>query len=182
MTEARPLREVFADLADSADSAGYQGADPAELLAAHGHPGLPEELVAEAVVSYADTAPAEVAEHLAPFVTAHSAIPVDEPGDTPWFELMSTAPEPEPPDLDSPLETLEFGEDPGLDLDFGAGAGVAAEDVVEVADLPVPEHHAAPAGDDLGWEPMSQEPAGTEHPVDLPDDADTDDDDGDLFD
>ena len=38
-------------------------ADPAEVLRASGHADLPDGLVAEAVVSYADTAPIEVAEH-----------------------------------------------------------------------------------------------------------------------
>ncbi len=173
MTDARPLREVFADLAGQRTAA-----DPAELLAAHGHPDLPEELVAEAVVSYADTAPAEVAEHLAPFVIQHGPIPTGEPADTPWFDLLGTAPEPELSELDSPQQTLEpTGEDPGLDLDFGAGAALDTEVDIEIDDLPeVPdaERHHAPA-DDLGWEPTP-----TEHPVDLPDDVGSED--GDLFD
>lgn len=172
MTEARPLREVFADLA------GNQSADPGELLAAHGHADLPEELVAEAVVSYADTAPAEVAEHLAPYVMSHSAVPTEEPTDTPWFELLGTAPEPTLSDLDSPQETVELDEDPGPGLDFGAGATQDTVGVV-VTDLPaepVTEHHAAPA-EDLGWEPTGAAPLG-EQPIDLPD-HDVDDD---LFD
>jgi hypothetical protein len=172
MTEVRPLREVFAD------SAGQHNADPAELLAAHGHPDLPEELVAEAVVSYADTAPAEVAEHLAPFVIQHGPMPTGEPSDTPWFDLLSTAPEPAPSGLDSPQETLGLADDPGLDLDFGAGATLDTEVDVEIADLsqtPIAEHQPA-APDDFGWEPASQDPAGAGHPVDLPDS------DGDLFD
>lgn len=76
---ARPLRDVFSELVGSADARGAHAADPAGFLAAHGHPALPADLVSEAIVSYADTAPAEVAEHLAPFVIAHSPVPVDEP-------------------------------------------------------------------------------------------------------
>ena len=45
------------------------------VLRASGHADLPDGLVAEAVVSYADTAPIEVAEHLSPFVMANSPVP-----------------------------------------------------------------------------------------------------------
>ncbi len=41
----------------------------------------PPDLVAEAVVNYADTAPVEVAEHLAPFVTANSGVPALDQAD-----------------------------------------------------------------------------------------------------
>jgi hypothetical protein len=176
MTEARPLREVFADLADSP---GPPSTDPAELLAAHGHPDLPAELVAEAVVSYADTVPPEVAEHLAPYVMAHGPIPTGEVADTPWTELLATAPEPELSELDSPDVTDVVDADPADGLDFGAGATPEAiGEHVEAADLPddtVTEHHAGPAGD-LGWEPATDEDAGAEQQVDIPDEGDIDDD------
>ena len=93
MAPARPLRDVFADLIGDPSAAD----DPAALLRDQGHPGLPDHLVAEAVVSYADTAPVEVAEHLAPYVTAHSAVGADPvPGDEPpagWLDLLGTAPD-----------------------------------------------------------------------------------------
>jgi hypothetical protein len=63
----RPLRDVFADLAGQAPGpadAGSAAADPRSLLAEHD--GLPDELLVTAIGSYAGTAPAEVAEHLAP--------------------------------------------------------------------------------------------------------------------
>src|SRR5690606_37616813 len=66
MDATRPLHDVFADLA------GTGHGEPAEVLRANGHGDLPDGLVAEAVVNYADTAPMEVAQHLAPFVRAHS--------------------------------------------------------------------------------------------------------------
>jgi hypothetical protein len=125
MASGRPLHELLADLAGDADAARAHG-DPETYLAANGHPDLPPDLVAEAVVSYADTAPVEVAEHLAPYVTTHSAVPTDEPPAEDWFGLLTTAPA---EDLDA---------DPGLDvaddqpsspdhdraaaLDFGAGS------------------------------------------------------------
>src|SRR5688500_4344332 len=91
MATARPLRDVFADLAGDPDA---HGVDPAELLREHGHADLPDALVAEAVTSFADTAPLEVAEHLAPYVMANSAVPgvagEVEPGG--WLTALADAP------------------------------------------------------------------------------------------
>jgi len=92
MATARPLRDVFADA--TGDEAA-RASDPAELLRASGHEDLPDTLVAEAVTSYADTAPVEVAEHLSQYVMANSAVPgvgteVDPSG---WLEALTTAPE-----------------------------------------------------------------------------------------
>lgn len=125
MASARPLRDVFADLTGGGNTAG----DPDALLRDQGH-ALPEHLVAEAVVSYADTAPAEVAEHLAPYVMAHSAVgadPVDEPADG-WLTLLGSAPAGEPGDLDDLAPVTDAGDDPaGFEADpsglaFGTGA------------------------------------------------------------
>ena len=66
MEPERPLRDVFADLAGH-DEAGQGPADAQSFLADH---GLPNDLLVTAIGSYAGTAPAEVAEHLAPFVAA----------------------------------------------------------------------------------------------------------------
>jgi hypothetical protein len=73
MESARPLRDVFAGLAGH--TAGPedvdQGAlDPQAMLAEH--EGLPDDLLMTAIGSYAGTAPAEVAEHLAPIVALTS--------------------------------------------------------------------------------------------------------------
>jgi hypothetical protein len=73
MTTSRPLREVLGEQAEQLSQ------DRQATLDEAGHPDLPEALVAEAVVSYADTAPHPVAEHLAPFVTAHHAARHGEP-------------------------------------------------------------------------------------------------------
>src|ERR687890_805827 len=98
MASARPLRDVFADLTGGE----YTADDPDALLRDHGH-ALPDDLVAEAVVSFADTAPAEVAEHLAPYVMTHSAVGADPvAGDEPsvgWLDLLGSAPAGEPADL-----------------------------------------------------------------------------------
>jgi hypothetical protein len=118
MDPARPLRDVFTDLTGDAGAGAAQ--DPAAVLAASGHPDLPDTLVAEAIVSYADTAPPEVAEHLAPYVMANSAVPAadptaSEPDPSSWLDLLAGAPDVAEFDLDS-------------SLDDAALAGVAAGD------------------------------------------------------
>lgn len=95
MEATRPLHDVFSELAGAAEASERAGIDPAQVLRANGHEDLPDGLVAEAVVNYADTAPVEVAEHLSAFVRAHSAVP--SPDDTSsevpgWFEAVSSAP------------------------------------------------------------------------------------------
>ncbi|ROO51557.1 hypothetical protein EDC02_6437 [Micromonospora sp. Llam0] len=96
MAPARSLHEIFAGL--PGDAAAHS--DVAAVLDAHGYADLPPELLAQAVVSFADTAPAEVAEHLAPFVTAHSQIGGD-----------GTVPD----DLASPLDLLATAPVPAFD-------------------------------------------------------------------
>lgn len=76
MEPVHSLRELFASLSGGATAAGE---DPAAVLASGGHGELPDHLVAEAIGNYADTAPVEVAEHLSPYVLAHSAVPGLEP-------------------------------------------------------------------------------------------------------
>jgi hypothetical protein len=98
-----PLRDVFAGLAGN-------GGDPGDFLR-----DLPADLVAEAVVSYADTAPLEVAEHLAPFVSAR--FDADDAGET-WLDLLASA----------PAETEASGLD-DQDLGFGTGSGTAVDDL-----------------------------------------------------
>lgn len=70
MAPARSLHEILTGLTGNAGAP----ADLAAVLAANGFPDLPQDLLAEAVVSFADTAPAEIAEQLAPFVMAHGPI------------------------------------------------------------------------------------------------------------
>jgi hypothetical protein len=147
----RSLREVFESLA------GDPGADPAAALTAGGHDGLPPDLLTEAITSYADTAPPEVAEHLAPVILGAGEDPAL------GLELLTTAPQVTWDDVpaddvtapaDAPAET---DEDTAPDLDFGAGGDTiddldAAPEAPadDVADVPVTT--AAPAeepADDL---------------------------------
>jgi hypothetical protein len=145
MASAHPLRDVFSELA-ATDRAATQ-ADA--VLEAHGHADLPDGLVAEAVVSYADTAPVEVAEHLAPYVMAHSAVypaadlAAGQPGG--WLDVLVAAPEPlaadEAPDGPTPAQPPALDPDPA-DLDFGTGdlaaPAWAGSDGDAGADLDVP--------------------------------------------
>jgi hypothetical protein len=136
MDPARPLREVFAELT----GAGSTG-DPGGLLR-----DLPDELVAEAVVSYAETAPLEIAEHLAPFVSAHSAVGSEWPAPEGWLDLLATAPAGEPGDGDAAAGAVD-------DLGFGTGAGLEPagyEGSTDTAGLEPDDFHASadPAGFD----------------------------------
>ncbi|MDG4773283.1 hypothetical protein [Solwaraspora sp. WMMD792] len=126
MAPARSLHEIFAGL--PGDAAAHS--DVAAVLDANGYADLPPELLAQAVVSYADTAPAEVAEHLAPFVTAHSQVGGDGtvPDDLASpLDLLATAPAPafdaampddpafDGPDLDDPGLDTAPPDGPGFD-------------------------------------------------------------------
>jgi hypothetical protein len=183
MDPARPLRSVFADLAGGRDFGASAGLAPEEVLAAHGHPDLPEGLVAEAVVNYADTAPVEVAEHLAPYVRAHTAVP--QPGGTGepeahWFDLLTTAPAPGlggPDVIDAEASGLAVADAPAagpdtpgtpadadIDDDFGSGHRGPVEDVAGPA-LVDDAAGPAPVGDaPLTWS-ATTEP--TVDPADL---------------
>jgi hypothetical protein len=176
MASARPLRDVFSELAASGPGAGADA-----VLAAHGHGELPEGLVAEAVVSYADTAPVEVAEHLAPFVMAHSPVypAVTDPGS--WLDVLTTAPEALDAEPEVALPEAVLDVDPA-DLDFGGGAPAAgteslpdADDVLQDAPFDVPDDvqlPVVPAG-----EALSHVDEDTDEPVDFDDDLDSDVDD-----
>ena len=165
--DARPLRELLADLVGDAEARHAYGSDPAGYLAAHGHPGLPEPLVAEAVVSYADTAPVEVAEVLAPYVMANGPVPGDEQ-QAEWFDLLTSAEVGDNP-FDESLAAPEPAEDwaDPAELDFGAGSGadvvaepalVAETELVETAAETVAETPVA----EPGW---TAEAFGPEQPI-----------------
>jgi hypothetical protein len=153
MATARPLRDVFTEI--TGDDAA-RTADPTELLRSSGHGDLSHELVAEAVTSYADTAPVEVAEHLSPYVMANSAVPGvgTEVDPSSWLEVLASAPAavlewldptsagldeapteptpaPAPPDGDdADVDDLD-----GFDLAFGRGGATGDESFGEA--LPV---------------------------------------------
>ncbi|GAA1884577.1 hypothetical protein [Asanoa iriomotensis] len=171
--DARPLKDVLTDLVGDPSAA-------AGALAGAGH-DLPPELVAEAVVSFAGTAPAEVAEHLAPFVTAHSGVPVESELDDPadWPELLATAPAEPDAELDDalPLDESDTADAGLAELDFGAGDdGTTGPD-------PDLDLDTDPGGD-LDDEPVAvgggpdypDEPATATFDAEFPEEAEDDDD------
>ncbi len=87
MEPVRALRDIFAGLAEQTtgtEDAGSSTLDPQSLLAEY--QDLPDDLLVTAIGSYADTAPAEVAEHLAPFIAEPGAHPAD------GLDLLTSAP------------------------------------------------------------------------------------------
>ena len=163
MEPVRSLRELF-----SALSGGHSGAesDPTAMLAAEGHGDLPGDLMAEAIVNYADTAPVEVAEHLSPYVMAHSAVPGVDPGAghlegsaADGLALLTSAPDPAPVGED--LDGLAPATDP---------THLVAPDV-HLHDAPQDTVHDAPAdlgfghGHDQTLSPADAPAAGSGHPM-----------------
>jgi hypothetical protein len=193
MQPARALRDVLTDLVGDGDAAG-----PADVLAAGGHAGLPVELVAEAVGSFADTSPIEVAEHLSPYVMANSPVPLpDAPAVdlADWLEAVTTAPPPADVDPTARLDDVgvlhESSYEPaGVevgDLDFGHGHADAGPDHhASTVDTFDHEHDFDAPADYSGYEPIdgtfdsaSPDPAALDHfpvPDDTPDDGDDADD------
>lgn len=181
--DARPLKDVLTDLVGDPSAA-------ADALAGAGHE-LPPDLVAEAVVSFAGTAPSDVAEHLAPFVTAHSGVPVETELDEPagWAELLATAPEPGTGFDDvAPPDDAPAADHPGLgELAFGAGAGATSgpgpDDDLDtdpggdLDDEPVavgggPSDYPGELADTAGFDDLDQGAAQDADDVDEPDDPD----------
>lgn len=130
MEPVRPLHDIFAGLASDPAARRGEGPEPSDALRDGGHGDLPEGLVAEAIVSYADTAPAEVAEHLAPFVAGHGPVPLDDPAAagldvTHGLELVATAP------VADPGTVAEVDDEP-FDVAFGEGTGGEPVEAVEL--------------------------------------------------
>ncbi len=166
MDDVRPLHQVFSALAGTEAEP-----DPGALGPAARGLDLPDDLLTEAIISFADTAPAEVAAHLAPFVTAHSPIAAVDPAEPAelWdaaqgLGLLAGAPtglalsEPYAPERLDPLDGLDGLAEPAVD--FGPGAATP-----EVLDLgfgygdhqPAAVDPLAPADDDA-WDTVSADP------------------------
>jgi hypothetical protein len=159
------LRDVFDALI------GQPRHDPAEVLREQGF-DLPATATADALVSYAHSAPVEVASHLQQFVMAHGPVPPAAGGDTEataetgdGLGLLATAPVVMVPDVDAPSELdataahsgdAAFNAQPAVvagsaatvtadELDFGSGGGEARA-VAADADAGRADAAAADAG------------------------------------
>lgn len=166
---SRPLHAVFTELLNDESARQAYAADPAGLLESAGHAGLPEELVAEALISFADTAPPAVAEHLAPFVMARGPIAESDadPAEPDGLALLAAAPPQTTGDeLDGDLPATPESMDEAHtgtgwssdDLDFGTGSEL------EFTDAPADDFDGAlseiPAA---SAEPAEPAPAEDEH-------------------
>jgi hypothetical protein len=170
MEPVRPLRDVFADLASDDAARQAHAADPSGFLESYGHPELPNDLVSEAIVNYADTAPAEVAEHLAPFVIANGPVPGEGgPVHGDGLGLLASAPVPDLPEdgfddlpagADDPhgafdgLHATQLDPADPFDLDFGGGHQVDHDpaDLAHDSGHPAGAEHWLPADHGVGTE------------------------------
>lgn len=98
------LLDALGDLAGSENARQEYAGDPDAFLRVHGHPGLPADLVNEAVSHYADVADPALAEHIAPAVMAHRGVGDTTTTGESGLDLLATAP-------------LVDGGDPVVDLD-----------------------------------------------------------------
>jgi hypothetical protein len=147
MEPVRPLRDVFADLAGhtdhsepAVDSDGDESSPvPRSLLADYAD--LPDDLLGTAIDSYASTAPAEVAEHLAGFIATPGADPSD------GLELLASVPAGNWEGEVELADSNDLADSTGLaSLDGDSGPVVADLDEDGVPD----DHHDL--GQDLGHE------------------------------
>ncbi len=173
MGDVTSLRDLFDALrAGSVD-------DPAGLLRTHGF-DLGDAEVAEALVTYAHTAPVEVAADLAPYVMAHSPVPLELDAAPPdGLALLAGAGGAvdtldDLPDVGGAAPTgpedAPAGEDPA-DLDFGAGgaagpapadAAVSVDDPTTPGDTPTTAVDAMDALDVADVPPVGDEVDGTD--------------------
>lgn len=185
------LREVFEELA------GGGHPDPAAVLREHGF-DLPDAELRYALVSYAHSAPVDVAGHLQPYVMANSPVSWE---DTPevatladGLGLLTTAPPPDavpedpiadldgvpgigavaggaltPAGAEATADRLDFGT--GADAPAGAGPAADAGELQAAEDWPDPAGGLVDAGVDPAGTGGPHPPGGTDVPWDL---ADTD--------
>lgn len=168
---SRSLHAVLSELLNDDAARQAHAADPAGFLENAGHTELSDELVAEAIVSFADTAAPGVAEHLAPFVMAHGPVShTTETGEASGLTaidglaLIADAP-PAGADADHDGEGIDVAatpvpsatdpadlQDPAAaldELDFGTGAEATTppagpETVSNVPEAPLNDGFAAP--------------------------------------
>lgn len=173
----------FREMIDAMLSAHGAGIDPATVLEQHGMGDLPPDDLSSALLHFAERAPLDVADALAPVVTRFSPVPfepddlpaspvddvIDQGGDV--FAVLAEVDLNAPPGLDGHLgdsDPGDFDHDGGFD-DHDAGADDAVPGVHDGG----LDHDVAASGDGFG--------DGHDHPADFDDDLDGDPDDIDGF-
>lgn len=148
------LLDALGDLAGSENARQEYAADKDGFLGAYGHPGLPADLVNEAVSHYADVADPTLAEQIAPTVMAHRGLSdTNATGDPDsGLDLLATAP------------IVDDG-DPTADLD----GGLATESDDPTADL---DGDPATESDDPMTAPPGKDVVGGEPPAESASDLD----------
>lgn len=141
------LLDALGDLAGSENARQEYAGDPDAFLRVHGHPGLPADLVNEAVSHYADVADPALAEHIAPAVMAHRGVGDTTTTGESGLDLLATAP-------------LVDGGDPVVDLD-GDPAAESSDPTVDLDGDPAakasdPTTAYSGMDDAAGGEPWSE--------------------------
>lgn len=118
------LLDALGDLAGSENARQEYAADPDAFIGVHGHPGLPADLVNEAVSHYADVADPALAEHIAPTVMAHRGFGDTNTTGATGLDLLATAPfvDGGDPMVDLDGDLTAESDDPMVDLDGGPAA------------------------------------------------------------
>ncbi|WP_038841110.1 hypothetical protein [Salinispora arenicola] len=113
------LLDALGDLAGSENARQEYAADPDAFIGVHGHPGLPADLVNEAVSHYADVADPALAEHIAPTVMAHRGFGDTNTTGATGLDLLATAPlvDGGDPMVDLDGDLTAESDDPTVDLD-----------------------------------------------------------------
>ncbi|WP_027659614.1 hypothetical protein [Salinispora fenicalii] len=113
------LLDALGDLAGSENARQEYVADPDAFIGVHGHPGLPADLVNEAVSHYADVADPALAEHIAPTVMAHRGFGDTNMTGATGLDLLATAPlvDGGDPMVDLDGDPTAESDDPTVDLD-----------------------------------------------------------------
>ncbi len=113
------LLDALGDLAGSENARQEYAADPDAFIGVHGHPGLPADLVNEAVSHYADVADPALAEHIAPTVMAHRGFGDTNTTGATGLDLLATAPlvDGGDPMVDLDGDPTAESDDPTVDLD-----------------------------------------------------------------
>lgn len=182
------IRDAIDQLLTGETPLGGGAADPSSVMAEHGYETVPTELFGTALVHFADTAPLEQAEALAPVVTRIGPIPLEESdlpesygkldpdaieGDDAFALFAEAAPVVAEPHADG-LET-EADETGNLEIDaLKADAETASDEDIDPEDIDIDK---SDPDDEGSVDTDSTEPSTVNTDPSTANDASTEDDD-----